>query len=148
MNAVHCHRAIRSLVIDYEQRAPLRSQERLVYRHGGNVISSVMLKRLRKSINSTNVIEPDGLSQLISAELDALRETSAELFSRHATNGPLSFFRNQTDVIPYIAEVMEIHFNLSTDPAVQELRARHREDKDGYPRKRLINYLVSRAPQL
>ncbi len=148
VNAVHCHRAIRSLVIDYEQRAPLRSQERLVYRHGGNVISSVMLKRLRKSINSTNVIEPDGLSQLISAELDALRETSAELFSRHATNGPLSFFRNQTDVIPYIAEVMEIHFNLSTDPAVQELRARHREDKDGYPRKRLINYLVSRAPQL
>lgn len=148
VNAVHCHRAIRSLVMDYEQRAPMRSQERLVYRHGGNVISSVMLKRLRKSINSTNVIEPDGLSKLISAELDALRETSAELFSRHATNGPLSFFRNQTDVIPYMAEVMEIHFNLSADPAVQELRARNREDKDGYPRKRLIDYLVSRAPQL
>lgn len=146
--AVHCHRAIRSLVIDYEQRAPLRSQERLVYRHGGNVITSVMLKRLRKRINSANVIEPDGLLQLISAELDALRETSAELFSRHATNGPLSFFRNQTNVIPYMAEVMEIHFNLSADPAVQELRARNREDKDGYPRKRLIDYLVSRAPQL
>lgn len=148
VSAVHCHRAIRSLVIDYEQRAPLRSQERLVYRHGGNVITSVMLKRLRKRINSANVIEPDGLLQLISVELDALRETSAELFSRHATNGPLSFFRNQTDVIPYMAEVMEIHFNLSADPAVQELRARYREDKDGYPRKRLIDYLVSRAPQL
>lgn len=148
VNAVHCHRAIRSLVMDYEQRAPLRSQERLVYRHGGNVISSVMLKRLRKRINSTHVIEPDGLLQLISAELDALRETSAELFSPHATNGPLSFFRNQTDVIPYMAEVMEIHFNLSADPVVQELRARNREDKDGYPRKRLIDYLVSRAPQL
>lgn len=148
VNAVHCHRAIRSLVMDYEQRAPIRSQERLVYRHGGNVISSVMLKRLRKSINSTNVIEPDGLSKLISAELDALRETTAELFSRHATNGPLSFFRNQTDVIPYMAEVMEIHYNLSADPAVQELRVRNREDKDGYPRKRLIDYLVSRAPQL
>lgn len=148
VNAVHCHRAIRSLIIEYEQRAPMRSQERLVYRHGGNVISSVMLKRLRKRINSTNVIEPDGLSQLISAQLDELRETCAELFSRHATNGPLSFFRNQTDVIPYMAEVMEIHFNLSADPAVQELRARYREDKDGYPRKRLIDYLVSRAPQL
>jgi hypothetical protein len=148
VNAVHCHRAIRSLVMDYEQRAPLRCQERLVYRHGGNVISSVMLKRLRKRINATHVIEPDGLLQLISAELDALRETSAELFSRHATNGALSFFRNQTDVIPYMAEVMEIHFNLSADPAVQELRARNREDKDGYPRKRLIDYLVSRAPQL
>jgi hypothetical protein len=148
VNAVHCHRAIRSLVMDYEQRAPLRCQERLVYRHGGNVISSVMLKRLRKRINATHVIEPDGLLQLISAELDALRETSAELFSRHATNGPLSFFRNQTDVIPYMAEVLEIHFNLSADPVVQELRARYREDKDGYPRKRLIDNLVSRAPQL
>jgi len=148
VNSVLCHRAIRSLVIDYEQRAPARSQERLVYRHGVNVIASVMLKRLRNRINLMGVINPEGLTQLFSVELDQLRETSAQLFSRHAPSGPLSFFKSQTDVIPYIAEVMETHFNLAADPTVQELRRRYQEDRDGYPRKRLIEFLSSRAPQL
>jgi hypothetical protein len=88
------------------------------------------------------------LPQRISTDLDQLRETSAQCFTRHAPSGPLSFFKSQTDVIPYIAEVMETHFNLAADPTVLELRRRYREDKDGYPRKRLIDYLASRAPQL
>src|SRR5690606_29642908 len=47
VNAVLCHRAIRTLVVGYEQNAPARSQERLVYRHGIHVIARVMMKRLR-----------------------------------------------------------------------------------------------------
>jgi hypothetical protein len=148
VNSVLCLREIRDMVIDYEQRASARSQERLVYRHGLNVIAAVMLKRLKKYIDSPQLINSVDLPQRISADLDQLRETSAQCFTRHAPSGPLSFFKSQTDVIPYIAEVMETHYNLSADPAVQELRARYREDKDGYPRKRLIDYLVSRAPQL
>jgi len=148
VNSILCLRAIRDMVTDYEQRAPARSQERLVYRHGGNVIAYVMLKRLRKNIEGPELLNSADLPQLISAELDQLRETSAQLFSRHAPSGPLSFFKSQTDVIPYTAEVMEAHFNLSAESAVQELRARYREDRDGYPRKRLIDYLASRAPQL
>lgn len=148
VSSVLCLREIRDMVIDYEQRASARSQERLVYRHGLNVIAAVMLKRLKKYIDSPQLINSVDLPQRISTDLDQLRETSAQCFTRHAPSGPLSFFKSQTDVIPYIAEVMEIHFNLSADPAVQEIRARNREDKDGYPRKRLIDYLVSRAPQL
>jgi hypothetical protein len=148
VNTVLCLRAVRDLVVDYEQRAPARSQERLVYRHGANVIAYVMLKRMRKQIDSHELISPEALAQKISVELDQLRDTSAQLFSRHAPSGPLSFFKSQTDVIPYIAEVMETHFNLTADPTVQELRRRYQEDKDGYPRKRLIEFLSSRAPQL
>lgn len=148
VNSILCLRAIRDMVTDYEQRAPARSQERLVYRHGGNVIAYVMLKRLRKYIEGPELLKRADLPQRISAELDQLRETSAQLFSRHAPSGPLSFFKSQTDVIPYTAQVMEAHFNLSAESALQELRARYREDRDGYPRKRLIDYLASRAPQL
>jgi hypothetical protein len=148
VNTVLCLRAVRDLVVDYEQRAPARSQERLVYRHGANVIAYVMLKRMRKHIDSHELISPEALAQKISVELDQLRDTSAQLFSRHAPSGPLSFFKSQTDVIPYIAEVMETHFNLTADPTVQELQRRYQEDKDGYPRKRLIEFLSSRAPQL
>src|SRR5690606_10893864 len=50
VNAVLCHRAIRALVVDYELRAPARSQERLIYRHGIHVITAVMMKRLRNRI--------------------------------------------------------------------------------------------------
>ena len=148
VNSVLCLREIRDMVIDYEQRASARSQERLVYRHGLNVIAAVMLKRLKKYIDSPQLINSVDLPQRISADLDQLRETSAQCFTRHAPSGPLSFFKSQTDVIPYIAEVMETHFNLAADPTVLELRRRYREDKDGYPRKRLIDYLASRAPQL
>lgn len=148
VNSVLCLREIRDMVIDYEQRASARSQERLVYRHGLNVIAAVMLKRLKKYIDSPQLINSVDLPQRISTDLDQLRETSAQCFTRHAPSGPLSFFKSLTDVIPYIAEVMETHFNLAADPTVLELRRRYREDKDGYPRKRLIDYLASRAPQL
>jgi hypothetical protein len=52
-----CHRAIRALVVDYELRAPARSQERLIYRHGIHVITAVMMKRLRNRIGAAAVVD-------------------------------------------------------------------------------------------
>jgi hypothetical protein len=42
---------------------------------------------------------------------------------------------------------MEKHYVLAADPAVAPLRNIH-SAADAYPRKRLIDYLASRAPQL
>lgn len=148
VNAVLYHRAIRTLVVDYELNAPARSQERLVYRHGTHVITAVMMKRLRNRICAATVIDPAAIPMLISQPLDQLRQEAFDLSQqRLVLEGPLSYFRNQGDVVAFLADLMETHFALGADPAIAPLRNIQNE-ADAYPRKRLIDYLSSRAPQL
>lgn len=148
VNAVLCHRAIRALVVDYEQKAPARSQERLIYRHGVHVITAVMMKRLRSRIGTAAVIDPAAIPALISQPLDQLRQQAFDLGQqRLILEGPLAYFRNQGNVAAFLADLMETHFSLSADPAIAPLR-NIQNAADEYPRKRLIDYLSSRAPQL
>ncbi|WP_418125348.1 AIPR family protein [Variovorax sp. 160MFSha2.1] len=148
VNAVLYHRAIRTLVVDYEQNAPARSQERLIYRHGIHLIATVMMKRLRNRIRAAAVIESAAIPALISQPLDQLRQQAFDLGGqRLILEGPLAYFRNQGNVAAFLAELMEAHFALSTDPALAPLR-NTQNASDAYPRKRLIDYLSSRAPQL
>ncbi|MGX9717100.1 AIPR family protein [Janthinobacterium lividum] len=150
VNAVLCHRAIRTLVVDYEKRAPARSQERLIYRHGINVITAVMMKRLRSRIGSVTVVDIAAISTLLSRPdtLDQLRQQTAALGQqRLAGEGPLAYFRNQGNVGAFLADLQEGHFGLATDPAITPLR-NIQTAADAYPRKRLFDYLSSRAPQL
>lgn len=148
VNAVLYHRAIRSLVVDYEQNAPARSQERLIYRHGTHVITTVMMKRLRNCIRAAAVIDPATIPALISQPLDQLRQQAFDLGKqRLILEGPLAYFRNQGTVAAFLADLMETHFALATDPAIAPLR-NIQNSADAYPRKRLIDYLSSRAPQL
>lgn len=148
VNAVLYHRAIRSLVVDYEQNAPARSQERLIYRHGIHVITTVMMKRLRNRIRAAAIIDPAAIPALISQPLDQLRQETFDLGGqRLILEGPLAYFRNQGNVAAFLAELMEAHFALSADPALAPLR-NIQNAADAYPRKRLIDYLSSRAPQL
>ena len=148
VNAVLCHRAIRTLVVDYEQKAPARSQERLIYRHGLHVITAVMVKRLRSRIGTAAVIDPTAIPALISQPLDQLRQQAFDLGQqRLILEGPLAYFRNQGNVVNFLADLMEAHFALGTDPAIAPLR-NIQNAADAYPRKRLIDYLSSRAPQL
>ena len=148
INAVLCHRAIRALVVDYEQKAPARSQERLIYRHGVHVITAVMMKRLRSRIGTAAVIDPAAIPALISQPLDQLRQQAFDLGQqRLVLEGPLAYFRNQGNVAAFLADLMEAHFALGADPAIAPLR-NIQNAADAYPRKRLIDYLSSRAPQL
>ena len=148
VNAVLCHRAIRALVVDYEQKAPARSQERLIYRHGVHVITAVMMKRLRSRIGTAAVIDPAAIPALISQPLDQLRQQAFDLGQqRLILEGPLAYFRNQGNVAAFLADLMEAHFALGADPAIAPLR-NIQNAADAYPRKRLIDYLSSRAPQL
>ncbi|SCZ86235.1 AIPR family protein [Nitrosomonas mobilis] len=148
INAVLCHRAIRPLVLGYEQTAPVRSQERLVYRHGVYVITAAMMKRLRNRLGAANVIDPATIPALISQPLDQLRQEMFDLAGQRLHfEGPLAYFRNQSHVTAFLADLLEKHFALAADPAIVPLRNIH-SAADAYPRKRLIDFLASRAPQL
>lgn len=150
VNAVLCHRAIRALVVDYERRAPARSQERLIYRHGIHVITAVMMKRLRNRIGAAAVVDAAAINALLSQAdtLDQLRQHAFSLGQQRLTfEGPLAYFRNQSNVTAFLADLMETHFALTADPAIAPLR-NIQTAADVYPRKRLLDYLSSRAPQL
>ncbi|MGD1826806.1 Abortive phage resistance protein [Chromobacterium violaceum] len=150
VNAVLCHRAIRTLVVDYELRAPARSQERLIYRHGIHVIIAVMMKRLRNRIGAAAVVDVAAINALLSQAdtLDQLRQHAFSLGQQRLTfEGPLAYFRNQSNVTAFLADLMETHFALTADPAIAPLR-NIQTAADVYPRKRLLDYLSSRAPQL
>lgn len=150
VNAVLCHRAIRTLVVDYETRAGARSQERLIYRHGTHVITAVMMKRLRNRIAAAAVVDTAAIAALLSQPdtLDQLRQQAFSLGQQRLTlEGPLAYFRNQSNVAAFLADLMEAHFGLAADPAIAPLR-NIQTAADAYPRKRLLDYLSSRAPQL
>lgn len=148
INAVLCHRAIRTLVVGYEQNATARSQERLVYRHGIHVITTVMMKRLRNRIGAAAIVDSATIPALISQPLDQLRQQAFDLGrQRLILEGPLAYFRNQGNVAAFLADLMETQFGLGADPAIAPLR-NIQNAADAYPRKRLIDYLSSRAPQL
>lgn len=148
VNAVLCHRAIRTLVVGYEQNAAARSQERLIYRHGIHVITAVMMKRLRSRIGAATVIDAAAIPALISQPLDLLRQQTFALGQqRLVLEGPLAFFRNQGNVVAFMADLMETHFDLGADPAIAPLR-NIQNAADAYPRQRLLDYLSSKAPQL
>ena len=148
VNAVLCYRAVRALVLDNEQKAKAKSQERLVYRHGSQVVTAAMMKRLRTRIGGAAVMEAAVILPLISQPLDQLRQDAFDLAQQRLNfEGPLAYFRNQGNVVSFLADLMEKHYALAADPAIAPLRNIH-SAADVYPRKRLIDYLASRAPQL
>jgi len=148
VNAVLCHRAIRTLVVDYEQKAAARSQEKLIYRHAIHLITAVMMKRLRQRIGTAAVIDAATIPGLISQPLDQLRQQTFDLGrQRLLGEGPLAYFRNQGSVAAFLADLLEIHFGLAADPVLPNLRNINTA-ADSYPRKRLLDYLSKLAPQL
>ncbi|HFK1913046.1 AIPR family protein [Pseudomonas aeruginosa] len=148
VNAVLCHRAIRTLVVSYEQRAAARSQEKLIYRHAIHVITAVMMKRLRQRIGAAAVIDATTIPGLISQPLDELRQQTFDLKQQQLLGeGPLAYFRNQGSVVSFMADLMATHFGLTADPTLPTLRNINTA-ADAYPRKRLLDYLSGKAPQL
>lgn len=148
VNAVLCHRAIRTLMVDYEQKAAEHSQEKLIYRHALHVIAAVMMKRLRQRISTAAVIDPASIPALISQPLDQFRQQTFDLGrQRLLGEGPLAYFRNQGSVASFMADLIEAHFELTADPVLPNLR-NIKNAADAYPRKRLLDYLSGKAQQL
>jgi hypothetical protein len=146
VNAVLYYRAIRAVVVGYEQNA--RNLERLIYRHGVHVIAAVMMKRLHARVSATDVLDPAPIARLISQPLDELRQQTFDRARQLIVlGGPLAYFRNQGNVAGFLADLMEVHFALASDPAIGPLR-NVQNAAAAYPRKRLLDYLAIHAPQL
>ena len=146
VNSVVCYRVVRVMILENEQKAS--GQERLIYRIGGHAIAAVMLKRLRSLIEGSAVLDAAAIKTLISLSLDQTRQEAFDLArQRLIFAGPLAFFRNQGNVISFVADLMEKSYDLTADPAVLALRSVTGPPSE-YPRKRLMDYLASHAPQL
>jgi hypothetical protein len=155
INAVLCHRAIRTLVIDYEQKAPARSPERLIYRHGIHIITAVMMKRLRSRVGAVSIIDLGLIPALISQPLDQLRQEVVDLAVDPITKrlklaeGPLAHFRKMERAIPFFNDLMKKHFGLAhfqTETSPERLNILAAEKKSlAYD---LAERLAKAAPQL
>jgi len=148
VNVVQCQRVLRDLIVAYENGAPAASREKMLYRHGNHAIMAVMMKRMRDRIAAAQVIDPDEVATLVSPSLDLLRQQAFDLGQPQLNGkGALAFFRNQSNVVGFLADLMEKHYGLASDSAVAPLR-NIQNAADTYPRKRLIDYMSSKAPQI
>lgn len=150
VNAVLCHRAIRKLVVAYEQQAPMRSQEKLLYRHGIHVITAVMMKRLRQRIARAEVVDFAGILPLISQPLDQIRQGVFDLWQQQSPHeGPLAFFKSMDRTIPFLIDVMKKEFGLERFQVETNPERLVRLAQDGKDLIRdLAERLASAAPQL
>ena len=122
-------------------------QERLIYRHGNLVLAWVLAKRVLQGANKPVLFDLNKLNSSLSVEFDSFRQILVDTTRRMATSkGPLSFYRNQADVIPLIIEIMIQSYGLSSDPVIGYKRMQGATNAN-YP-KDLVDYMISKAPQI
>lgn len=154
-NAVRLNRYIQNRMATEAKSGS--GQERLTYKHGGYALAWVMAKRLSQSINGTALLDEAKVKTALSAPFDQLRQTLWDatksatiggLFSTtlYYSKGPLALFRNQTDVLPLLQNIMVAHYDLSADPVLEHKKKLYKTGQS-YPED-LFAYLVSKAPQI
>ena len=122
--------------------------ERLTYKHGGYGLGFVLVKRIRQAIAGAKLIDDAKLKTELGAAFDTARQTLwGAVQPKTALKGPLAIFRNQTDAIPLIRDVMIDHYDLANDPAIAPLKAKV-SLTDPYPQKALFDFLSAKAPQI
>ena len=124
-----------------------RGPERLTYKHGVFALGFVLAKRLKDAVGGAVLIDEEKLRSELSPMFDALRQ---ELWNktdpRTMMKGPLAIFRNQTDTVPLLRDVMTEHYGLSADPAIGHIASQSRPGQQ-YP-EALFKYLADKAPQI
>jgi len=124
-----------------------KGQERLTYKHGNYVLGWILAKRIINERNNAKLIDKAKLESGLSTSFDQLRQTIwTETNKRVIIKGPLALFRNQTDVIPLIEDVMINHYGLGNDHILEHKR-RQQKASQPYPQD-LFNYVISNAPQI
>lgn len=121
--------------------------EVLTYRHGTYAFAWMLSKRVQKERNGCRLFTPDKLEAVLSTPVDVLRQLFWETTEAALGNkAPLAVFRGQAHALPLMADVMEKHFGLSTDPVVALKRVQY-TGMQVYPGE-LFDYLINKAPQL
>ncbi len=145
-NAVLVLRYIQSRMLT--ETAAAFSPERLAYKHGGYALGFVLVKRLRKVISGSAIIDDAKLKTELGAPFDSCRQALWEAVEpMTAFRGPLATFKGQTFVVPLLRDVMIKHYGLAADPAIAPLRAKVTVG-EAYPQKALFDYLSAKAPQI
>lgn len=144
-NAVYFTRHIKQLIKLADNGS--YGLERLVYRHGVHAIGWAYLKRLRNRIIVPQLIDPATIPALISQSFDTHRQTAADTFTNGAQlKGPLAYFKNLTDTIPYLIKVMETSYGLQQSPALPALKLN--PVNVPFNRYALFTYLTQHASQV
>lgn len=123
-------------------------QERLTYKHGAYALAWIMAKRLKLAINGAALIDDTKLKTALSAPFDQLRQNLWDAVRPVAmySKGPLALFRNQTDVLPCLQDVMVKHYVLGADPALEHKKKAYKTGQ--LYSEELFEYLASKAPQI
>jgi hypothetical protein len=126
--------------------------ERLCYKHGNLVLTSVLIKRLLKEIDMPSVIRMEVLEEKLSYPFDQARNslwayvTPVVPPSNEAGPGPLALFKNQAHTISVMKSTMIDNFGLLNDPVIA-IKERRQTENQPYPIE-LFNYLSAKAPQI
>lgn len=144
-NAVCYYRFVHSRFAEESSHAV--GKERLVYRHGAHVGAWLLAKRIQQSVKQSTLMNPKKIEQELSGAFDQLRASMWNHVQPLLTlKGPLAFFKNQTDAVPLMQDVMIDLFGLAADPVLpHKISAQKKEDP--YP-VQLFGYLISKAPQI
>lgn len=144
-NAVSLNRYIQQRIQQEVQAT--NGQERLVLKHGNIALAWVLTKRLLSVIKLPRLLEEAQLSTALSRPLDELRQSHIDSYRRmNSTKGPLAFFRSQTDVIPFLVDLVITHFRLQSD-AIAKKKRNQNQTEEAYPVD-LFQYLTYKAPKI
>lgn len=145
LNAYTAFEVIHELVTQAERGST--SPEKLVYRHCGYAIASILMKQQRRKIEGDELLDADHVRECLSIPFDEVRQQFADQYpvvsmgsAHHA------FFKRIPDTSKLINKVWIEHQNLQQDAAVVALQGRLSAD-DPY-NQRLFNVLKDRAAQI
>jgi hypothetical protein len=123
--------------------------QRLCYRYGRHVAIWLLLQRVDKSLEKPEIFAKSRIESALGAFLDQLRSDLFDGYNRLTIThwqGPLAFFRNQTNVFDAVIEIAIANYGVGNDPVIGQLRSRL--DGTQERRLRLFSYLASKAPQI
>jgi len=145
INSVNVYLVIQALTATADKTSP--SPERLVYRHCGYALASVLMKQLKTKIEGADILKAEDIKTLISATFDEIRQKFADQYRIDGVGSAHhAFFKRIPDTAKLIQRVCISQQNMSADQTVMTLTGRlNREDPYN---QALSNYLAGNAAQL
>lgn len=145
LNAHTVFEVIHKLVTQAERGSP--SPEKLVYRHCGYAVASILMKQLRSKIEGNMLLDAEHVRQCLSVPFDEVRQQFADQYPVVAMGSAHhAFFKRIPDTAKFINKVWIEHQGVQQDAAVIALQGRL-SPEDPY-NQRLFNVLKDRAKQL
>ena len=145
INAVTVFKVIQDLLSTADRSSP--SPERIVYRHCGYSLASILIKRFKNRIEGVDILTENDVKELISVPFDELRQVFADQYRIVGLgSAPHAFFKRILDTSKMTQKAAVECQQLNGNPAVNALRGQLQAG-DPY-NQRLSNYLADQAQQV